>query len=188
MQGHSPTFAPHSARIGALGVTLTPVAIDSVAVDGPDDPRAGRELDGEGVPVVGDSPQNDVEPARGRAVSICSGVAWRTQFMSSCATPPSNAMRLAGRYQLIHTDVTVVHARVREGYIQAWCELPEGVVFDGVDNAFYTTSEYRAHLGVIDEERYTAREAAELACRLGAWAPDQARFTFADQLRTGHGV
>lgn len=79
---------------------------------------------------------------------------------------PKACFERASLYQLEHPDVTLVHGVVTAGdivlvFAHAWCELPEGVVFDGVDNAFYPTPAYREHLRVGREHRYTSKQAAE---------------------------
>lgn len=104
---------------------------------------------------------------------------------------PKQCYARAGMYQLEHPDVTLVHGIVDKGlgpFVHAWCELPEGLVFDGADNAFYDLTEYRRRLRVASERRYSARDAAERAYRTGIWSawdiPDS---VLADYLRPTRG-
>src|SRR5215204_1723272 len=84
-------------------------------------------------------------------------------------TWPGHCYERAGRYQLEQRDVTLVHALIRIGIFHAWCELPEGLVYDGVDNAFYDATQYRAHVGVHAEKRYTVKEAAHRMIAANMW-------------------
>ena len=105
---------------------------------------------------------------------------------------PKQCYARAGQYQLEHPDVTLVHGIIDTGlgyFVHAWCELPEGIVFDGADNAFYRTGEYRAHVSVALELRYTTKQAAERVVESGAWANwDLNDGVLADFLRTREGA
>ena len=74
---------------------------------------------------------------------------------------PKQCFARAGMYQGAQPDVILVHALILGGIIHAWCELPEGVLFDGSRNLFYDTMEYRNNVDVIKEVRYTSLETAQ---------------------------
>lgn len=84
---------------------------------------------------------------------------------------------LAGRYQTNHPDVILVHAP-QHGWNNvmpihhAWCELPEGLVYEPYDGKFYGLAAYRAaRQPADDEQRYTRTQAAQLIGSTGTWGP-----------------
>jgi hypothetical protein len=87
---------------------------------------------------------------------------------------PKECYWRAGNFALSQPDVTLVHALVGNRVIpmiHAWCELPEGLVYDGVDNEFYRTDEYRNLVGVVAEARYSVQEAAGRFVENKHWGP-----------------
>jgi hypothetical protein len=85
---------------------------------------------------------------------------------------------LAIKYQYRHPDAVVVHASVQHpgtsmkpGTDHAWCELPEGVVYDPADGQFYDTAAYRTQQQLEHEGRYTQLQAARLVLHTNSWGP-----------------
>lgn len=88
---------------------------------------------------------------------------------------PKRCYPAAAEYQLDHPDVTLIHAEIwprgMHPFGHAWCELPEGIVFDGADGRFYPLAEYRQHVRPVSEVKYSAAEALADLLASPHWGP-----------------